>query len=236
MKEKNSLLKSLVALLLIAACLWATQWQFQRGIDRHDKNSQIAEHIQLSETKLEQAIGDVTSNEWRTVKVSGTFEPTHQILLRNRYFEGQYGFEVLTRFTSVDGKSFWVDRGWVKAGASAITPPVLTDVPLGRVDIQGRLRLDSSLPQGAFFAMPASKNGGLIRKLNAQSGLASENFYIDLISGSDKSLTPAVPAQLPELSDGPHMAYAVQWLFFAGLIVYGRLLIRRGEILSSKKL
>ena len=84
MKEKNSLLKSLVALLLIAACLWATQWQFQRGIDRHDKNSQIAEHIQLSETKLEQAIGDVTSNEWRTVKVSGTFEPTHQILLRNR--------------------------------------------------------------------------------------------------------------------------------------------------------
>jgi cytochrome oxidase assembly protein ShyY1 len=236
MKEKNSLLKSLVALLLIAACLWATQWQFQRGIDRHDKNSQIAEHIQLSETKLEQAIGDVTSNEWRTVKVSGTFEPTHQILLRNRYFEGQYGFEVLTRFTSVDGKSFWVDRGWVKAGASAITPPVLTDVPLGRVDIQGRLRLDSSLPQGAFFAMPASKNGGLIRKLNAQSGLASENFYIDLISGSDKSLTPAVPAQLPELSDGPHMAYAVQWLFFAGLIVYGRLLIRRSEILSSKKL
>ena len=136
----------------------------------------------------------------------------------------------------MDGKSFWVDRGWVKAGASAITPPVLTDVPLGRVDIQGRLRLDSSLPQGAFFAMPASKNGGLIRKLNAQSGLASENFYIDLISGSDKSLTPAVPAQLPELSDGPHMAYAVQWLFFAGLIVYGRLLIRRSEILSSKKL
>ena len=29
------------------------------------------------------------------------------------------------------------------------------------------------------------------------------------------------------LSDGPHMAYALQWLFFGGLIIYGRILIRR---------
>ena len=40
-------------------------------------------------------------------------------------------------------------------------------------------------------------------------------------------LTPDVAAQLPELSDGPHMAYALQWIFFAGLVVYGRILIRR---------
>jgi len=56
-----------------------------------------------------------------------------------------------------------------------------------------------------------------------------------LLSGSSPSLTPAVPAQLPELSDGPHMAYALQWLFFGGLVVYGRFLIRR-DVLSSKEL
>jgi hypothetical protein len=27
-----------------------------------------------------------------------------------------------------------------------------------------------------------------------------------------------VPARLPELSDGPHMAYALPWIFFAGLV------------------
>jgi surfeit locus 1 family protein len=68
---------------------------------------------------------------------------------------------------------------------------------------------------------------GLISKLDAQSRLNTENYYIDLLSGSESSLTPAVTAQLPELSDGPHMAYALQWLFFAGLVIYGRILIRR---------
>ncbi|MEN9857857.1 MAG: hypothetical protein RLZZ222_1004, partial [Actinomycetota bacterium] len=48
-------------------------------------------------------------------------------------------------------------------------------------------------------------------------------------------LTPAVPAELPELSDGPHMAYALQWVFFGGLVVYGRILIRR-DVLSDKEL
>jgi hypothetical protein len=55
----------------------------------------------------------------------------------------------------------------------------------------------------------------------------TQKFYLDLLSGSDPSLTPKVPAQLPSLSDGPHMAYALQWLFFGGLIIYGRILIRR---------
>jgi surfeit locus 1 family protein len=160
------------------------------------------------------------------VVVAGTFNPDKQILLRNRYNDGKYGYEVLTLFTSTDKKSFWVDRGWVQAGATATTPPVVTALPSGEVSISGRLRLDSSLPRGSFFALPG-KGEGLVSELNAQSQLDTEKFYIDLLSGSEKSLTPEVTAQLPELSDGPHMAYALQWIFFGGLVLYGRILIRR---------
>ena len=56
---------------------------------------------------------------------------------------------------------------------------------------------------------------------------------LTLVSGSDPALSPAAPAELPELSDGPHMAYALQWIFFSGLIGYGRFLIRR-EVLTRK--
>jgi surfeit locus 1 family protein len=90
------------------------------------------------------------------------------------------------------------------------------------------LRLDTSLPRGSFFALPAS-GSGLISKWNAQNEVVTEGFYLDLLSGSTTDLTPKVPAQLPELSDGPHMAYALQWVFFAGLIGYGRILIRRSR-------
>lgn len=234
-REPQALFKSLIALLLIAGCFWASQWQFQRGIDRHQRNANIESALAKPTIDLEDIASNYESIEWRTVTASGVLDEANQILLKNRYFEGVYGYEVLTRLKLTDGRNVWLDRGWVKAGKDAKTAPIITPIPDGQISITARLRLDRSLPQGAFFALPAT-GAGMISKLNAQSGLQSEGFYLDLIDGSDPQLKPAVPAQLPELSDGPHLAYALQWIFFAGLIGYGRILIRRGQILTSKEL
>ena len=239
--EKRAVLKSLIAILLVIGCLWASQWQFHRGQDRSARNAMIEAHIDIAAVDLATLKSDVKKNEWRAITTTGTFDAKEQILLRNRYFEGKYGYAVLTRFTTASGDSIWVDRGWVAAGASATVAPVTSPVPTGIVSINARLRLDSSLPSGSFFALPLNRDADLVSKLNAQSGLASENFYLDLISGSLPSLTPTAPAEIPSLSDGPHLAYAVQWILFAGLVVYGRYLIRKmdlvsGEVLPSKEL
>ena len=225
-KEPWSFFKTIIALGLVVLCIWAANWQYTRGVDRHARNNVIEERIAQSPIELSARDTDPVNNEWQSVSVNGRFDSNQQILLRNRYSEGKYGYEVLTLFTSNSGEKFWVDRGWVQAGATATTPPEVTKVPEVDVSITGRFRLDSSLPRGSFFALPGDGQG-LVSELNAQSQLDTEKFYIDLLSGSDPSLTPAVPAQLPPLSDGPHMAYALQWLFFGGLIVYGRILIRR---------
>jgi cytochrome oxidase assembly protein ShyY1 len=225
-REPFAFFKSLVALTLIILCFIAAQWQYQRGVDRHARNAIIEKHIALAPTSLDSVKDSPLAAEWQTVTTQGVFDPTKQILLKNRYSEGFYGFEVLTLFTTPNNEKFWVDRGWVKAGAAATIAPTITPPPTTPVSITGRLRLDSSLPRGSFFALPAD-GSGLISKLDAQSQLDTEDYYIDLLSGSESSLTPAVPAQLPELSDGPHMAYALQWLFFGGLVIYGRILIRR---------
>ncbi len=225
-KEPWSFFKTIIALGLVVLCIWAANWQYTRGVDRHARNNVIEERIARSPIELSARDADPVNNEWLSVSANGRFDSNQQILLRNRYSEGKYGYEVLTLFTSNSGEKFWVDRGWVQAGATATTPPEVTKVPEADVSITGRFRLDSSLPRGSFFALPGDGQG-LVSELNAQSQLDTEKFYIDLLSGSDPSLTPAVPAQLPPLSDGPHMAYALQWLFFGGLIVYGRILIRR---------
>jgi surfeit locus 1 family protein len=225
-KEPWSIFKTIVALALVFLCLVAADWQYTRGIDRQARNNIIEERIARSPIELSSRDAVLDNNEWQSITTTGRFDSTQQILLRNRYWEGKYGYEVLTLFTNASGEKFWVDRGWVKAGATATTPPEVTAVPVGDVSITGRFRLDSSLPRGSFFALPATGEG-LVSELNAQSQLDTEKFYIDLLSGSEASLTPAAPAQLPPLSDGPHKAYALQWLFFGGLIVYGRILIRR---------
>jgi len=225
-RERWALLKSLIALTLIVLCLWAAQWQYQRGVDRHARNALIETRIGLDAQPLSTVDKVPQRYEWQSVTTTGSFNQDEQILLRNRYSEGVYGFNVLTIFTSSDNKRFWVDRGWVKAGITATTPPAVRKTPASVVEITGRLRLDSSLPRGSFFALPASSTG-LVSKLNAQSQSKTEDFYLDLLSGSEPSLTPEVVSQLPELIDGPHMAYALQWVFFAGLVIYGRILIRR---------
>ena len=238
-REPLSLLKSAVALLLVIGCLWAAQWQYHRGVDRHQRNNQIELRSDLPAISISDAVQDAASQEWRKVSATGQFDPDRQILLRNRYFEGKYGFEALTAFQDSSGVEYWVDRGWVQAGENATIAPQIPPLPVGEVTIEGRLRLDRSLPQGKFFALPTGNKGGLISEANAQAsnkeyGIDS-TFYIDLLAGDHPELTPDVAASLPELSDGPHFAYALQWIIFAGLVLYGRFLIRR-EVLTREEL
>lgn len=238
-REPHSLLKSLLALLLIAGCIWAAQWQYHRGVARHERNAQINSHIDLPVAPLATIVEDPSTNEWQRVSVTGAFDSSRQILLRNHYSEGKYGFEALTAFTANTGETFWVDRGWVQAGATATERPEIPAAPQGEVTIVGRVRLDTSLPQGNFFAIPTGTSKGLISEANAQSTNATSgiksDFYLDLLSGDLPELNPAVPAEIPELTDGPHFAYALQWVIFAGLVVYGRFLIRR-EVLTREEL
>ena len=225
-KERYAFLKTLVALLLILLCLWAAQWQYHRGVDRHARNTLIIEQSLLPAVELGELTGNIDSFEWRTISFQGVFDDKNQILLRNRYSEGVYGFEQLTLFV-FDQRKIWVDRGWIKAGSNATIPPQLQQTSDESVRITGRLRLDSSLPQGKFFAVANNAQRDLVSQLDARKGVQTENFYIDLISVSDTAMNPDVPVELPELSDGPHMAYALQWIFFAALIIYGRRLIRK---------
>ena len=224
-KEPYALLKSFIALILVGLCLLAANWQYHRGLDRQARNSKIEANLGKSEISLSTIsnLSKIAEYEWRTVRIGGNFDRNHEVLLRNHYnADGKYGFEYLTLF-NVKNQRFWVDRGWVKAGETALTRPLLPNTPTSEIEIVGRLRIDSALPKGSFFAIPAT--GNLINSWNLKSKVQTEDFYIDLISGP--GVTPESPAELPELSDGPHLAYALQWLFFAGLIIYGRYLIRK---------
>ena len=225
-KEQYSFLKNLTALALVFLCLWAAQWQYERGVDRHARNALIQEQSKLPPVAFQELAGDISAYEWRKISIEGTFDDSNQILLRNRYHDGMYGFEQLTLF-EFDGRKIWVDRGWVKAGSDATVPPQLQPTIETPLVIDGRLRLDSSLPRGKFFAVSNDSERNLVSQLDARKGVQTEKFYVDLISASESSMNPAVPVELPELSDGPHMAYALQWVFFAGLVIYGRRLIRK---------
>jgi len=64
-KESKTLLKNLVTLLLISGCFWASQWQFQRGLDRQDRNAMIEYQLQKPTLDIGSIKENITSYEWR---------------------------------------------------------------------------------------------------------------------------------------------------------------------------
>lgn len=177
----------------------------------------------ISESEEKRGFADL---QWRMFEVSGKFLADNEIYLRNRYFQNQYGFGVTTLFQLNDGRKVWIDRGWVRAGSSATEIPEVAPVPQSTVNIQVRFRSDAleAKISGSFFA--TGQNRDQLTKWNQEASVDSEKFYFDLIGGD---FVPDFPTPLPVLSNGPHFAYAIQWWFFALLVIFGRWLIAREE-------
>ena len=233
-----SLLQSFVALVLVAACLYAAQWQFSRGANQSATNKIIAANLDLpSLTMNDVADLDPVSNQWREINLTGKFSQDKQELVRNRYYEGKFGFEVLTLFTATNGENFWVDRGWVAAGPNAATPPVVEPIASGNLEITARIRSEnlSRQLQGSFFVTRASsEKPESIAKLQ---GMDANAYYLDLLGSPSGQVKPLTEIELPELSNGPHYAYGIQWLAFALLTLIGRfLLFREAKRLALVKL
>ena len=221
--------QTLIALNLILGCLLAAQWQFHRGQARVANNS----IIRVNENQTPSAIENLAAinplkDQWRQFKIAGAFDPNHQSLIRNRYNQGRYGFEVLQLFhlsTALPAKeSIWLDRGWVSAGKSAATAPTIPPVSSNQVSVVVRVRSEnvSKQLQGSFFATKSNYNTVNLTQLQ---GVSAQNYYADLISSSDKSTAPLTIIELPDISDGPHYAYAIQWLAFGLMIAIGRVLL-----------
>jgi cytochrome oxidase assembly protein ShyY1 len=218
----------LVALALVAGCLFAAQWQFSRGANQSATNKIIAANLDLPSLTMNEVENlDAVSNQWRKVTLQGSFSQDKQELVRNRYHEGKFGFEVLTLFTATNGENFWVDRGWVAAGPNAATPPTVEPVASGNLEIIARIRSEnlSRQLQGSFFVTRAtSEKPKSITKLQ---GVEANAYYLDLLGSPDGRVKPLTEIELPELSNGPHYAYGIQWLAFALLALIGRFLLFR---------
>ena len=224
---------STLALLLIFGCVQGALWQYERYETRHANNELIRKNISIAALLLEDDLSSKTASEiaWRSISLEGNFDPSKEFLIRNRYHEGKYGFGVITLFISDSGKRYWIDRGWVIAGKDAQTPPVVQEVDSLPIEITARVRTSEieSRVQGSVFALPGTDATPKLVKWNSEQAIETEPIYFDLISSSNPEVTPEVATALPELSDGPHLAYSFQWILFIFLVLFAWYLVIRED-------
>jgi cytochrome oxidase assembly protein ShyY1 len=178
--------------------------------------------------------------QWRRVSATGTYDASHQLLVRNRVMEQSNGYEVLVPLRTSSGVDLLVDRGWIPSGPTALAPAQIPSVPGGTVTIVGRIRppeasrSDAGLPSGQVQRIVPSQVATL-------TGRPTYGGFVDLVTETpttaDAPRILLTPDQL--LSEDwwkpPHLAYAVQWFIFVLIACGGWFILGRRELLGDKE-
>ncbi len=199
-------------------------WQLRRLDERRAANVDLELRLADAEQALSEVVGELANPS-----EGGR-------LARSRVYEGQSGFHVLTPLVTGDGRAVMVNRGWVpldqRPVGEAVPPP-------GAVTLAAVIRASES--RGALGPVDPAE-GPLERlywidltRLQEQLPYPLYPVYVQLLEQQPPQPGPLpVPVPLPELDEGPHLSYAIQWFSFTAiaLVGYGALIrtaARRGE-------
>ena len=221
-----------VAVVVAASCVLLGRWQLHRLESRHAANDLVTRNSAAPPAPPAELLvvdrGPDRAHQWRRVRASGRYDTAHQLLVRNRPYDGSFGYHVLVPLVTERGPALRVDRGWVPNGPSASEPPDVPAPPAGRVTVVARLR--PSEPASTTGTPPA----GQVTRIDVSTIRQALPYPV---YGGFGELTRELPAPrrapallpLPEQSEGPHLAYAVQWFLFAGLALGGYVVLARRE-------
>lgn len=229
---------TLLVLAAVAVMIRLGIWQLDRLAQRRIFNAHVlagqnAPPLDLNPSTLPAALDTM---EYRTVTVTGTYDVTQQVALRNRVWYGKPGYDLLTPL-KIDGTDqvILVDRGWVPIN---YTPDGEQYPAPGTVTVTGIIRLSQSAPDFGSIgdATPLPGERLPLWSLANVSAIAAQLPYpilpVYLQRAPDTTLPADVnlwtDADLPypglpeiEITEGPHMGYALQWFTFALILGLG---------------
>ena len=214
---------ALVVVGLVAGTIWLGNWQFDRLTERKGDNAVI----RANETKDPALVGDVLASgravdeddEWRLVEATGTYAPEESVVVRYRTRDGVAGIDVVVPLVTADGPALLVDRGWVETEPSGTDRGDVPDPPSGEVTVTGWVRADGT--GDSTGVTDRSTRAVSSEKIGAALGRDVYGGFVELRSENGEPAEGLEPVELPELNNGPHFFYGLQWWFFGVLAVFG---------------
>ncbi|MBJ7508866.1 MAG: SURF1 family protein [Ilumatobacteraceae bacterium] len=218
----------LLCLLGVVLMVNFSIWQFGRLSERREFNSEVRQRSALETVNISELdLSDPLAVQWRSAGAIGTYDPSEQVLILNRSQNGVAGLNVVTPLILDDGRAILVNRGFI--GLSE-TPP---SAPSGTVRVLGTVQISDQRTSGQ--ATQASGEQSEFFRLDI--ALLGEQIDYDLLPvalvaiASEPSESPTLaPINPPELSQGPHLSYAIQWLIFSAAVIVGWVLAIRKSL------
>jgi cytochrome oxidase assembly protein ShyY1 len=211
-------------------------WQLRRLDERRDFNATVEARFDEPVVALDTLLGpgvDPDDIEWRPVTASGTYVPDEGLVVVNRSQNGRAGENVVTPLRLDDGRILLVNRGFVPLGTTVTAPPS------GVVTVEGIARPSEERRTGQL-SDPAEGELTEVQRLDLER-LAPQlpgevvPVYVDLLRSSPADDPALQPVTRPDLSEGSHLSYAVQWFIFSAAVAVGWVLAVRRSIAVRRR-
>lgn len=213
-----------VVVVLLAWAAWLLgEWQFHRLEERQERNA----IVERNEAAPVAPVADVLApgepvdaeDQWRIVTATGTYAVDETVVVRYRTRDGASGIDVVVPLETVQGASLLVDRGWMAAANRGADPADIPAPPPGEVTVTGWVREDAT----GDSTVVTDRSTRSISSVQIGDALDREVYggFVDLRSEDPQPETALAPAELPELDNGPHFFYGLQWWFFGLLAIFG---------------
>jgi surfeit locus 1 family protein len=226
----------LTTLLVIAAVIVMIRlgfWQLSRLEERRVFNARVSAQVNAPRLDLPaglpmdlQALYDM---EYRPVSARGEYDFQNEILLRNQVMDGQPGYHVITPLR-MEGTSaaILVDRGFIPLAEGEPALRAKYD-QTASVQVSGILRRPV-VPR--YFGVPDPTltpgetrldawNAIRLERIQQQVGYSLLPVYLQSAPDPSRNGAPFASLDQPDLSEGPHMNYAIQWFSFAAVLALG---------------
>ncbi len=227
---------TLIVLVGIGVAIRLGFWQLDRNAQRQDfiSHVQAVQAMPVLDLNEHPLPSNLDTMEYRQVTVSGEYDFTHQVALRNqvrpRMSGTDPGIALVTPLILPDDQAVLVERGWIPLEYTTPASWRQFDEP-GVVILQGILR--SSMEKGEMGSAlldPTLSPGetGLdywnfmdLTRLQDQFPYPILNVYIQQAPGTDLETLPYRLMEQPDIDPGAHVGFALQWFFYAGLLFFG---------------
>jgi len=230
--SRRWILTTLLAIIAVGVLVRLGTWQLDRLAQRRVGNARViaqqqAEPLSLDGTTLD---ADLLNMEYRTVNVTGKYDFTQQVVLRNQVWGNELGIHLLTPLSiSGTNKTVLVDRGWIPQEDAKPDKRSKYDEP-GVVTVRGVIRRPQSKPDFGGVPDPPLAPGQTrldawnivnLERISQQVSDPSLPAYIQQSPEANPAHPPYRSEPQLDLTEGPHFGYALQWFTFAAILAIG---------------
>ena len=228
----------LIVFVTVVATVFVSlgEWQLDRLRQRREQNAVMTANASAPTRPADQIFTRpiTDADEWQRVEARGTFDADHQFVIRYRENGSADGYEIVTPLRMATG-TLLVDRGFVALSRGSQIPGAAPPPPSGDVVVVGHVRRNE---QGRSRAI--TPVDGQMRLINSEAIAATlpypvVNGYLGALSVEPPQSGNLQPIAPPELSEGPHLSYAVQWFIFTAFAIAGIVFFVRSDLRARRE-